>query len=82
MADKKTAESVVSVATKRKQFKWSSEMIDDLLNALENYRPMMELKGKNFDGDRNSQYTAIRKELCQKYEECFGPAELTKLQMM
>ena len=46
-------------------------MIDDLLNALENYRSMMKFKGKDFDGDRNSQYTAIRKELCQKYEECF-----------
>ena len=58
---------------KRKSFRWSSEMIGDLLLCLLNCKTAMDFKGKDFDGGRSQQYSALRIEMSKKYRvECFG----------
>ena len=43
-------------------------MIENLLKSLENYKSLMEFKCKDFNSDRQAQYTAIEKKICKKYE--------------
>ena len=42
------------------QFKRNSEMIENLLQCLENYKTMMCTKNKDFHADRTAQYRFIR----------------------
>ena len=34
---------------------WTNKMVDDLLSSRGNFKALMNLKGKNFDGDRQAQ---------------------------
>ena len=36
------------------QFTRTNKMVDDLINNLENFKTLMELKGKYFDGERQA----------------------------
>ena len=36
------------------QFTWTNKMVDDLINNLENFKTLMELKDKYFDGERQA----------------------------
>ena len=54
------------------------EVIENLLNSLENYKSLMEFKCKDFNSDRQAQYTAIEKKMCKKYEG-FGPPRIIEV---
>ena len=47
-----TYEEATTPAHKKRRFRWSLTMIEDLLKCLYSYKASMDYKGKNFDGDR------------------------------
>ena len=67
------------VGEKRKQFRWTTEMVGDLIRCLKGYKVRMEFQGLDFDGDRPVQYKETRKEIAKIYDEqpeLFGPIEI------
>ena len=48
------------VSAKSKQFKWTSEMIGDLLTCLKALKTKMEFQGVDFEGNRTAQYREIK----------------------
>ena len=44
------------------KFKWSNKLVNDLLNALSNFKSTMEFKSKYFNADKPRQYEEVRKE--------------------
>ena len=73
------AASQTTQDSKKKQFKWTSEMVHNLLTCLAAYKAKMEFEGLDFDGDRPSQYREVRKEMSKIYAEdgTFGPIEIS-----
>eukprot|EP00794_Sanderia_malayensis_P014422 gene14422-biopygen11518 len=65
------------MATKKKQFRWSTEMVECLIAAISSYKSKMEYRNLDFDGDRPAQYTQLRLLMAEKYAEkgveLFGP---------
>ena len=51
------------------RFKWNSEMVEDLIDALQNYKAVCEYQGLDFNADKVKQYEEIRKNLARKYKE-------------
>ena len=45
------------------KFKWSDKLVNDLLNALSNFKSTMESKSKDFNADKPRQYEEVRKEI-------------------
>ena len=45
------------------KFKWSDKLVNDLLNALSNFKSTMEFKSKDFNADKPRQYEEVRKEI-------------------
>ena len=67
------------LSEKRKQFRWTTEMVGDLIQCLKGYKAKMEFQGLDFDGDRPVQYKEVRKEMAKIYDEqqeFFGPLEI------
>ena len=68
-------------ARKKKVFRWSSEMIENLITCLTAYKARMEYQAVDFDGDRPAQYKELRKEMAKLYEiedvSLFGPLSLS-----
>ncbi len=61
---------------KRKNFRWSLSMVEDLLNCLNSYKTKMEYNNLDFDVDRPAQIKAIGVEMAKLYaDEEFGPVE-------
>ena len=58
----------VNEPPKKKPFRWSSEMIQNLINCLTAYKSRMEYQAIDFDGDRATQYKELRKEMAKLYE--------------
>jgi hypothetical protein len=59
-----------------KKFKWSVEMVQDLLEGLLEYKTQMEFNNSDFNADKNKQYEAVWVRLASKYAEdttLFGP---------
>ena len=46
-------------------FKWSDDLIEDLLKALSSFKTVMEFQNKDFNGDKPCQYEKVRKENCE-----------------
>ena len=46
-------------------------MIEDLIDALQNYEAVCEYQGLDFNVDKVKQYEEIRKNLARKYKESF-----------
>ena len=61
----------------KQQFTCTHKMMDDLICSVENFKALIEFKGKYFDGDRQAQWTVPQKELCKNYEG-FGTEEFLK----
>ena len=65
----------------KRGFRWSSEMIQNLINCLTAYKAKMEYQAIDFDGDRAAQYKELRTEMAKLYEiedvTLFGPASLS-----
>ena len=61
-------------------FKWNSGMVEDLIDALQNYKAVCEYQGLDFNANKVKQYEEIRKNLARKYKEesSFGIASLSE----
>lgn len=49
------AEATMQSTGEKQQFLWTNEMMDASIISLENFKALMEFKGKYFDGDRQAQ---------------------------
>jgi hypothetical protein len=65
----------VDVANKKKQFRWSDEMIENLITSLHKFKSIMEYKNLDFDRDKTVQYTWLQEELAHVHDndKLFGP---------
>ena len=64
------------------KFKWSDKLVNNLLNALSNFKSTMEFKSKDFNADKPRQYDEVRKEIVRidsDNEKYFGPVDLPTL---
>ena len=71
---------------KRKNFRWTDEMVEQLIDFLNVYKSDMEFKGLDFDADKCSQYKYLRISMAKLYSctdsdhpnfLCFGPVSVT-----
>ena len=67
----------MAAAASAKKFSWTSQLIDNLIKSLSNYKIRMEFMNKDFNGDKSRQYEEIRKEMARIYSsvdiKMFGP---------
>ena len=54
---------------KRKNFRWSDEMIEHLVLCMSNFKTSMNFKGLDFDSDKPYLYAEVRKSLAEIYNE-------------
>lgn len=50
-------------------FRWTSEMFEDLLLSINNFKSSMDQKRKYFYGDRTPQYATLRTEMAKRYDK-------------
>ena len=65
------------------KFKWSEEMVQDLLDGLLEYKTQMEFNNSDFNADKSKQYESVRVILASKYAEdttLFGPKDIKPIQ--
>ena len=48
-------------------FKWTIEMVDDLLHVLGEFKANMEYRNVDFNAEKAKQYEALRKAMARKY---------------
>ena len=80
LCDRTVLEKKTQEKGKSKQFRWESDMIENLVTFLQQYKTQMEYKNIDFDGDRPAQYSWLREEMSKLYHEntsLFGPVSLT-----
>ena len=46
-------------------FKWSDNLVEDLLKALSNFKTVMESQNKDFNAENPCRYAEVRKENCE-----------------
>lgn len=66
----------------KKGFRFSNEMIENLVTHLLEYKVKCEYNNIDFDADKPAQYTKIREEMAKYYiddEDLFGPDNLAKI---
>ena len=56
------------VELKKKNFRWTMGMVEDLVNCLADYKVKMEYQSLDFDADRPQQIKEVRMEMAKKYE--------------
>ena len=57
---------LVAAGTKSNtNFKWSDDLVEDLLKALRNFKKVMEFHNKDFSADKPRQYKGVRKEIAK-----------------
>ena len=56
------------VEVKKKNFRWTMGMIEDLINCLTDYKAKMEYQSLDFDADRPQQMNEVRIEMVNKYK--------------
>ena len=65
------------------KFKWTIEMMDDLLHALGEFKANMEYRNMDFNADKVKQYEAVRKAMARKYSpgevDLFDPEDTTAI---
>ena len=61
--------AAVNSQNKRKNFGWSSEMIESLIESLIEYKTQMSYKGIDFHGDKPMQYKELRLQMAEIYKE-------------
>ena len=49
-------------------FRWTSQMFEDLVLSINNFKSSMDQKRKYFYGDRTPQYGTLRTEMAQRYD--------------
>ena len=62
------------------RFEWSSEMIEDPIDASQNHKAICEYQGLDFNANKFKPYEEIRKSLARKYKEesFFGTKSLSE----
>ena len=64
-------------------FKWTIEMVDDLLHALGEFKANMEYRNVDFNAEKAKQYEAVRKAMARRYSfgdvNLFRPQETTAI---
>lgn len=68
--------------SKKKAFRFSDEMIDNLITYLLEYKVKCEYNNIDSDADKPAQYKNIREEMSKYYvddEDMFGPESITKI---
>ena len=55
----KNEESNTKEKSKKKPFRWNTDMVTNLITCLESFKTKIECKNVDFDGDRPAQYTAL-----------------------
>ena len=64
-----------------KKFLWTSDLIDNLIKSLSDFKTRMEFMNKDFNADKPRQYEEIRKEMARIYSsvdiKIFGPESVT-----
>ena len=66
------------VEVKKKNFRWTVGVIEDLINCLADYKAKMEYQSLEFDADRPQKIKEVRMEMAKKYENGeFGPVTVT-----
>ena len=69
--------------SKRRQFRWTPEMIENLIDSLQSYKSCMLFKNFDFDADKSAQYSAIREAMADLYlyvdVTLFGQVEIPSL---
>ena len=65
---------------KSKQFKWTNEMVADIIKCLKAYKSKIQFEGLDFDGDRPCE---VRKEMAKLYDEekVIGVVQITSSKM-
>ena len=64
------------------KFKWTDELVEDLLKCLGQYQTTIEFKGKNFNAEKPRQYEEVRGlmvKMNESYTTLFGPADITNI---
>ena len=59
-------------------FKWTIEMVDDLLHALGEFKANMEYRNVDFNAEKATKYEAVRKAMARKHS--FGDVDLFRRQ--
>ena len=74
MSEKESSESLSAKSNKVFKFKWTNSMIEDLLNAIKEYKSVMEFNCSDFNADKPRLYEEVRRLLSNIYEPMyFGP---------
>ena len=70
-----TGKHVAAASTESNtKFKWSDELVEDLLKALSNFKTAMEFQNKHINTEKPRQYEEARKDIVnERYVEYFGP---------
>ena len=55
----KNGESNTKEKSKKKPFRWNTDMVTNLITCLESFKTKMEYKNVDSDGDRPVRYTAL-----------------------
>ena len=63
--------------TPKKKWKWSDDMINDLIDALKNYKSVSEYNSIDFNADKVKLYEEVRKLMAVSHRESFGLAMAT-----
>ena len=75
-----TSEHIAEVGTDSNTiFRWSDDLVEDLLKALSNFKTVMEFWNKDSNADNPRQYDEVRKEIVkinERYVKYFGPVSL------
>ena len=70
-----TSEHVAAAGTdSNTEFKWSDDLVEDLLKALSNFKTVMEFQNKDFNADKPRQYEEVHKKIViinERYVEYF-----------
>ena len=64
------------------KFKWTDELVEDLLKCLGQYQTTIEFKGKNFNAEKPRQYEEVRGlmvKMNESYTTLFGPADIANI---
>lgn len=65
------------------KFKWTEELVEDLLKCIGQYKTTMEFKGKDFNADKPRLYEEVRGlmvKINDSYTTFFGPVDLPNIQ--
>ena len=69
---------------KKQVFRWTDEMIENLIDSISEYKSLMSYKGLDFDGDKPAMYKYLRENMAKRYNNdderwLFGLVDYTPL---